>query len=928
MKYFLLIVVLNFSFIVAQSSSVKRVDQLIEQLPTAQSVQKCRIARELGQLSNINAVPHLTNLLSDDSLMVRYSAIAALGEIGPQASLAIPKLIEFVQKESAPAYIENTGLKYIRKAAIKAIGQMEKKAATALPALLQLVPTERGTLITSPELNVLCKIGHICSSEVVSELIGLVRHNDAKKKLSSRENLALFLFSHATISYREKYRVPFVEKAKVHFHPLLIPKLLTCCQDKRLFVKKRALKILRSISNLSKTAAPIIEEFLTSEDQDLRQQAVYTLVEMGQEVVYPHLIALLEEKDNKSKRAGLEVLGNIHHKNAMLFLQSLVKKSDVKIRVQAIAALLTIDFSKNKHLIVTELLPLIINASDDVEGYIGDIFYDYKKFDNDTILAMIKEPNRKIRHYVLYIIREQQYEDYPRIISDQRTIPYLLAILDDCNYRTTWNILLIFYQMKEHAAPAIPYLKKMFYKNYHKEDYESESRKICEIFYRIGKKAQPMIAEILFSKDHKMRQYAIPADYITFTPEQCTWVVPMLLKAYKKEDTTSIIYILEALQGIDSPEKFAIIPNVISRLGDRTKYDDSETMGDVISRRIVNFGVVALPELRKILQSEKKDEKLLTLALDSVSRILRYEDDIFPKEMISTLFDVLGNDNVQVRLGAIEAISEALSHTKNSYLQKLIAIAKNDSSTKVRRAAIRAIGKDSQAGNAIKFLIKMLQNEKCKMTAVETLGGLDTKAQEALPSLKELLSKTKKTKHKKLIGKALIRIQNKLLLIKDDPDEWLSFLKKLQIQDRYDLKYRRIFDTLCSKGADLVPVLMAVLEQERLYENRRYYAAEILSKVDARLALPTLLEVLEEQYQKDYFLPKDIARGACGTSILRVFQEYYFGKGLQRAIVISLGNIGKDASLGLPMMEHMQNDKHEEVRRAVLQSIYKIKNER
>ena len=121
---------------------------------------------------------------------------------------------------------------------------------------------------------------------------------------------------------------------------------------------------------------------------------------------------------------------------------------------------------------------------------------------------------------------------------------------------------------------------------------------------------------------------------------------------------------------------------------------------------------------------------------------------------------------------------------------------------------------------------------------------------------------------------------------------------------------------------------MAVLEQERLHEGRRYYAAEILSKVDARLALPTLLEVLEEQYQKDYFSPEDIARGACGTAILRVSHEYYFGKGLQRAIVTSLGNIGKDASPGLSMMEHMQNDKHQEVRRAVLQAIHKIKNER
>ncbi|WP_372369533.1 hypothetical protein [Candidatus Uabimicrobium sp. HlEnr_7] len=118
---------------------------------------------------------------------------------------------------------------------------------------------------------------------------------------------------------------------------------------------------------------------------------------------------------------------------------------------------------------------------------------------------------------------------------------------------------------------------------------------------------------------------------------------------------------------------------------------------------------------------------------------------------------------------------------------------------------------------------------------------------------------------------------------------------------------------------------MAVLEQEQLHQDRRYYAAEILSKLNAKLAIPTLIAVLKEQCQKNYLSPNDLSRGCCGTAILNVSLEHYLGKGLQKAIIKSLGNMGKDAISGLPIIEKMQNEKHEDVRNAVLQAIQKIK---
>ena len=141
---------------------------MLEQLPTAQAMEKSYIARVLGKSKETKVVPELIKLLSDDNMIVRYSAICALGELN--AKTAVTHLIPFLRTNQP---------KYLRQAAVKAVGKL--KTIQAIPALLRLLPIEdRGptpSLVKSTELDALCKIGLVFPLQLVNQLITKIQND-------------------------------------------------------------------------------------------------------------------------------------------------------------------------------------------------------------------------------------------------------------------------------------------------------------------------------------------------------------------------------------------------------------------------------------------------------------------------------------------------------------------------------------------------------------------------------------------------------------------------------------------------------------------------------------------------------------------------------------------------------------------------------
>ncbi|BBM86864.1 HEAT repeat domain-containing protein [Candidatus Uabimicrobium amorphum] len=900
-----LFMVMAFScLVIAQNISDKRIVELLGELPTAPVMEKSYIARVLGKSKDVKVVPALIKLLSDDNMMVRYSAICALGELNAQAT--ITNIVPFLHK-SQP--------KYLRQAAMKAVGEL--KAVQAIPALLKRVPIEdRGSLyglVKSPELDALCKIGLAFPSQMVDQLVTTIQTYKPKQDLQTIDDFVLLIFFHYL---PHQHKLPLVEKTQQRIREILLPQLFTCCRDTRSYVKKRALKILRRLAKLPQMAIPIFEELTNSPVAEVREQAIYALVEMGQENAYSLLWPLLNAKNNTIKNNALEVLCHIRYENATSFLLGVVQKSPPEIRVRAIGALLKIDYPKMQHFITKELIPLIPHPNRNIGYYISDVLYENnQKLSDDIIVAMMKSRNDNVRDDAFAVITSRNYR-----VVDARIIPELLTEIHK-GKRHNFDALFTLMAMKEAATPAIPALKKMFFESYQKED--SYCDKICEVFYSIGQNAQPVIKELLLHKSATVRGYAIPADYITFTKEQCKWVVPLLLEAYQKE-STHITGILDALEGIDTPEEFGIIEIIVTRLRDKSKYNNWDTVGNVVGIYLSHFGAASIPHLQKILQNETQDLELLVLALKALRDIFNYkvEENSSDKfAIMSTLWKVMENPNPKVKLAAIEAIAAALPFSKKSYLLELISLVTNDSGVAIQNAAIQAIAKDPQAVTAIPFLLQMLQQKEHQKAIVETLASLQEQAQQALPALNELFAATTEPKDKKLMEEAILRIAKPPLAISDDPTEFLTLLQDLNPQSENS----RVINGFVAKGHQVIPVLIAILEQEQSLATR-YYAAKILSQIgsETKLALSILLATLAEECNKSYIHPKSLTRGACGTAMFKVYNEYHFGKSLQESLIQCLGNLGQDAMAALPMITKMKTDENQKVRQAAIQAIQQI----
>lgn len=143
------------------------------------------------------AVPGLVEALADDHDLVRRRAVSALGAIGPDASDAIPALLqaltsadegdrfsiglalrEIGYKKEVSSYV--TDLKsaslLVSSDAVKALGELGPEATEALPALIDLI-RDRGSLLRRDAVIALSKIGPR-GSEAVAPLVQALSGED------------------------------------------------------------------------------------------------------------------------------------------------------------------------------------------------------------------------------------------------------------------------------------------------------------------------------------------------------------------------------------------------------------------------------------------------------------------------------------------------------------------------------------------------------------------------------------------------------------------------------------------------------------------------------------------------------------------------------------------------------------------------------
>ncbi|NEQ20796.1 MAG: HEAT repeat domain-containing protein, partial [Microcoleus sp. SIO2G3] len=210
---------------------------------------------------------------------VRWRAASALGEIGAEASSAVPALTMALQDED----------EYIRRIAAYALGKIGLEAASAVPDLIAaLQDTDRNLRLVAA--YALGKIGPEASS-AVPNLITALQDTNAEVRLNAATALG---------------RIGAESKTAV-------PALIVALQDTDKYVRQGAADALGRFGTRAKTAVPALITALQDKNNYVRLNAAAALGRIGLEAksAIPALIAALQDEKEEVRRNAANGLGGI-----------------------------------------------------------------------------------------------------------------------------------------------------------------------------------------------------------------------------------------------------------------------------------------------------------------------------------------------------------------------------------------------------------------------------------------------------------------------------------------------------------------------------------------------------------------------------------------------------------------------------------------
>ena len=217
------------------------------------------------------AVPILTELLADQDRKVRECAAYALGRIGPDAKPAVPVLMELLKDQD---YL-------VRWNAVRALGSVGPGAKSAIPALVKLLDGKDRSL----RVNVARTLGHIGAdgNTTVRVLVELLRDRQVRGAAIlalgdvERDAKAAIPALTALLGDPDPGIRLDVADALVKINPeakdAAIQALAELTKDKRWWVRRGAAKSLGKIGSEAKTAIPILTQLLNDPEADVQKAA-------------------------------------------------------------------------------------------------------------------------------------------------------------------------------------------------------------------------------------------------------------------------------------------------------------------------------------------------------------------------------------------------------------------------------------------------------------------------------------------------------------------------------------------------------------------------------------------------------------------------------------------------------------------------------
>ncbi|MBX9666512.1 MAG: HEAT repeat domain-containing protein [Candidatus Obscuribacterales bacterium] len=217
---------------------------------------------EMGPAAVI-AIPALIEVLQrDESMQVRGEVAHALGNIGPAASAAVPALITFLQSEEGG---------YERTYAASALGDIGKMPEQAVPALINALQHDQEPVVKQLAARALGDFGAGAASAVPA-LVDSIKNGDKDLRTAAACGLETIPAPQSEVAEITKLLSDEIDSARLAAAKSLaglgpeagtaVPALCALLADKNTSVKIAAINALGAIGPDAKSALPELKKLL------------------------------------------------------------------------------------------------------------------------------------------------------------------------------------------------------------------------------------------------------------------------------------------------------------------------------------------------------------------------------------------------------------------------------------------------------------------------------------------------------------------------------------------------------------------------------------------------------------------------------------------------------------------------------------------
>jgi HEAT repeat protein len=491
------------------------------------------------------------------------------------------------------------------------------------------------------------------------------------------------------------------------------------------------------------------------------------------------------------------------------------------------------------------------------------------------------------------------------------------------------------------AQPALPDLMAALR---NAEDPVLQSRAVLALA-GMGKAAIPALLKALQDEDCSVRRRA--AEALAHGGRSADRAVPPLLEALRDEDLVVRRQALRALQACSQHDWYMVsalqaIPAMIRAL----------RAEDMIVRRYAasslgHFGPLAFPAVPALLQaSGDEDSQLRSSALWALGRIrfpsgevtaviLTAVDDPEPAVRLEAvwalegvrradmpaarhaLIRAMGDENADVRQAAVDIVSN-LGQAPSCEPQLLECA--RDTNCRVRAAAIGALGNGRRVPATLPILAGALRDPAgtVRKEALRAVGRFGPSDAAAVPTLIAALQDGRPSVRRAAavglenIGQAAQPAVPALLRLLEDRDQ--------RVMRQAAMALARI----APSNRASVPVLIAFLRDREAAD--RFHAAYILALIDAKEAIPALVDVLREDAGMFTPAANALKQLRAGARAVPPLIEGLKDKrsGVRIAAAYALGNLGPEAKAAIPALTALQDDSEPRVRRAGADAVKRI----